>query len=320
MSGAFILKRGLYTTTLSLCLLAPVSISPLHAESVTEGTEISAPANPWAVHNPEENYVVDHSPINTLMDVFGGKEKGVRALDYNAMNGPGVEYLEKYIKHLEEIPVSKLNRDEQLAYWLNLHNAGVMHLLAQNPSIKKMHGIRGLPGAPGLPWEEKRFTVEGHSLSLEEIEQDILMAQWGDPLILYGLCFGAIGSPSVAGAFTGETVYEQLEAAAKEFVNDDSKIIAKKKDGLQVSSLYIWHEGLFPTDEELITHLKAYADKGLRSKLAKYDMVSKFRFDWTTASYVSRHSKDGGQHTLTPWPPRPRSTTSVPGTRRGGGS
>jgi len=255
--------------------------------------EESGPAwDRWSVHDPREPTEVNHEPMTRILEAINVTDRRRHlGINYAALRGRGVDYLQAYIDYLEQIPVSRLNRDEQLAYWLNLHNAQVIELIARDGS-SRIDQRRGKPGMPGDWWSAKRLTVEGHTLSLEDIEQNILIRHWQDPLVLYGLCYGVNGSPVIgATALTGATVHERLAEAARNFVNDTGNVSIKgRKDVLAVSSLYVWHRTtLFEDDDaRIIAHLQNYARGRLAEALKSADAIDRHRFDWDSNSYTPR--------------------------------
>ena len=167
----------------------------------------------------------------------------------------------------------------------------MIKLLAEKKRApRQVKKYRGLPGMPGEKWAEKIFRVEGIELSLEQIEQEILFANWKDPLLLYGLCYGTKGSPSIGKtAFSGQTVHSQLKENARKFVNSTKNVKVSKK-GAQVSSLYTWNKAsLFNDDDQLVlAHLKSYAKPRLEKKLASASGIYKDKFSWKSNAFVPR--------------------------------
>ena len=85
----------------------------------------------WSAHNNANTHTPDYSPLDIF---FGGyaQDKGARTtFAYQSMGSRGIKFLNDYVSYVEAIPVSQLSRDQQLAYWLNLHNVAskVLHLL-----------------------------------------------------------------------------------------------------------------------------------------------------------------------------------------------
>lgn len=274
---------------LALALAAPAAAQTNTPDSVWDR---------WSVHNPEESAEVNHTPLTNILEAVNIYDdwQRHRGINYSLLRGPALEYIQAYIDFLEAIPVSRLNRNEQLAFWLNLHNAQVIEILARE-GYSNIDEKRGQPGKPGDLWAEKRLEVEGHALSLEDIEQNILIRQWDDPILLYGLCYGVKGSPVVGdAAFSGATVHAQLEDAAREFVNDTSNVrIRGRNDRLQVSSLYVWNKAqLFDNDDtQVIKHLRSYSDDRLTEELQVINSIEKHRFSWRSNNHTPRNFGGG---------------------------
>ena len=251
----------------------------------------------WSVSDEASTHVVNHEPMANIMRAISVDERGKESIAYIALTGRSLEYVNAYISYLERLPVSRLNRNEQLAYWLNLHNVGVIRLLAENKNgHRRLKKYRGVPGMPGDEWSEKMFTVEGRALSLEDIEQNILLRHWKDPLVIYGLNYGAKGSPALGKTgFTGRTVKAQLEKNARAFINSNTNVKVKRKN-LQVSSLYTWnHDALFDgNDAAVVAHLSAYAKPKLAEKLASVSAINKNRFNWKSNAFIPRATPQAG--------------------------
>jgi len=247
----------------------------------------------WSKSDPAFNQTIDHTPMSNILQAITVKDKSIA---YVALQGGSLAYIDAYIEFLEKIPVSRLNKNEQLAYWLNLHNAGLIRSLAEDSKLtKKIKKHRGKPGMPGDLWSRKIFTVEDHDLSLEDIEQNILIRHWQDPLVIYGLSYGVKGSPVIGRkAFTGPRVKSQLTTLARHFINSDKNVKVKRK-GIQLSSLYVWNkESLFGNDDaNVIEHLKTYAGSKLGKKLASASEISKDRFNWGSVAYQPRQRSVG---------------------------
>ena len=276
--------------TLRLALVA----STLLAFSVHQaGAETASRWERWAVHDAASTAQVDHRAMTSILQYLEREERGEVRFAYSELRGQALKFVRDYIDYLERIPVTGLNRDEQLAYWLNLYNAGVIESIATHSGARKIKQNRGTPGQPGQWWAEKRFTVEGEDLSLEEIEQNILLGQWKDPNILYGLCYGVQGTPAPmpGEAFTGKNVHTRLGSAGRAFVNASSNVRVRKK-GIEVSSLYAWNKALLFGDDDaaLIAHLRSHADDRLARKLDGVSSVSKHKFSWSSLNYRPRNN------------------------------
>ncbi|MEM7016364.1 MAG: DUF547 domain-containing protein [Pseudomonadota bacterium] len=242
----------------------------------------------WSWHNPAEKTAPKHGALTNLLEAFWIKQEG---LAFRAIKYHGIDYLNQYLTYLQRIPVTRLNRDEQLAYWLNLHNAGVIHLLSTRHTPRSISKYRGVPGSPGNWWREKILIVEGHPLSLEEISQDILLRHWPNPRVIYGIYNSAKGGPELdTQAFVGKTVYAQLDEAARRFINRSKHVRVDNRGQITLSSLYIWHKSMFNDDAAIIRHIKTYAEPSLANQLTTEAKIEDHTFNWVIAKFDSRRT------------------------------
>lgn len=265
-------------------LICGLTLSPFAASFAADTTDWER----WGANNPAETHIPDHTGYSVFLQKVGISKKGQTTIAYVAISGPAIVFLDDYIAYLQRLPVSKLNRSEQLAYWLNLYNASVIREIARkNSPPRQMNTHRGTPGAPGKMWSNKIFSIEGHGLSLEDIEMNILARHWqssdGNPMWIYGLNWGAIGSPSLPlEAFIGKTADKQLSDSARAYVNN-KKHVNLGRDRLTVSSLYSWHRSLIgQSDADVIAHLSIFATSRLKTRLAKVSAISGYTFPWRT--------------------------------------
>ncbi len=193
----------------------------------------------------------------------------------------------RYRKELENLPdrfpLAEFNKNEQLAYWLNLHNAVVFEQLAQRYPFSNLKKLRnGRKGRPSL-WDQKLVTVEGVSMSLNDIQNNILIRHWQTPMVLYGLYQGAIGGPSLSNrAFTGRNVHGILRQKADEFINSNRGF-----RGTKVSLLYEWGKAAFPDwEDDLARHLISFAIPEFQTSLRSSEPFTTGLYDWNIADIL----------------------------------
>lgn len=115
------------------------------------------------------------------------------------------------------LDIRSLPRNEQLAYWLNLHNVAMVEQIALAWPVRQPRSIE----IGGVPLDEAKFiTVAGTTMSLKDIRTQIIYPNWKDPRVIYGLWRGDIGSPSLQReAFDSENLDRLLDRGAKDLVN-----------------------------------------------------------------------------------------------------
>lgn len=179
------------------------------------------------------------------------------------------EYRRELEKLPDEVPLARLSRNEQLAYWINLHNVAMIEQIANAYPVKSPDAV--FPGGGTTRLDEARFiTVAGVAMSPRDIRTRIVYPHWKDPRVIYAFWHGDIGGPSIAReAYSADLLGEQLDYQALEFVN---ALRGTQKDGdkLIVSRLYDearpYYFAKWPGD--LRDHLKKFAEDDVIAILA----------------------------------------------------
>lgn len=167
----------------------------------------------------------------------------------------------------DQVDIQSLSRNEQLAYWINLHNVAMIEQIANAWPVRQPRELK----VGGVPLDDARFiTVEGIALSPRDIREKIVFANWRDPKVIYGFWRGEIGGPSIQReAFNADNVTRLLDRGARDFVNS-LRGTQKQGSTLQVSELF---EEVAPYyfanfEGDLRAHLAEYADEETSALLA----------------------------------------------------
>ena len=240
-------------------LLAALAISTLgSALPAIAQTEIPPQ---FSAYDAESRLVVDTQPYVEIISALSVPENGRTLIAYDIAHAQGLPFLSEYADYLGAIPVEDLNRDEQLAFWLNTRNFLLVQALAEERRVRGFKKKRGTPEAPGSFWTETRLTVGDTSLSLQDIEQNILFAGWDDPNIIYGLYQGIKGGPALPRKpFTGANVSAELAEAGRIF-NAESRNFRVRNQTVRVSTYFDWYLPLaFDGNEQALRqHLAGFA-------------------------------------------------------------
>ncbi len=251
------------------------------------GTAVAAPSadlwNRWTRHDPNGSGTVDHSAWSAFLGrhlAAGGD--GINRFRYAAARND-MSALSGYLSALSATQVSLLNRTEQFAYWVNVYNAVTVKVILDHYPVAS---IRDIDISPGLfadgPWGAALFTVEGESLTLDDVEHRILRPIWRDPRVHYAVNCAALGCPNLQpAAFTAANTPSLLEAGARAFVNHPRGARVEGGD-LHVSSIYEWFKEDFGgNDAGVIAHLRQYATGGLAAALAGISDIDDDSYDWS---------------------------------------
>ncbi|KAL2333657.1 hypothetical protein Fmac_014870 [Flemingia macrophylla] len=215
------------------------------------------------------------------------------------------------ICQLEEVDPGKLKHEEKLAFWINIHNALVMHAflaygIPQN-NVKRI-----------LLLLKAAYNVGGHTISADTIQNTILgcrmprPGQWfrlffsprtkfraGDrreaytiehpePLLHFALCSGNHSDPAVR-VYTPKRVLQELEVAKEEYiratfgVRKDQKVLLPK-----LVESFTKDSGLCPSGT--VEMVQQSLPESLRKSVKKFDFSkSKKSIEWIPHNFTFRY-------------------------------
>ena len=195
-------------------------------------------------------------------------------VDYAAIKQHDVEKLGQYRNALEQADTSKLTRDEQLARYINLYNATVIHAVAD----RRREGYTVAERNFALFKEPLVHLGERKYVSLDHFEHEIIRKQFKDPRIHVALVCAARACPPLLNrAYRAADLDQTLDANMKRFVTDASRNqIDDPKRELRLSKIFEWYADDFGGKDAVAAYVAQYAGKDV----AGY-RVSFLEYDWT---------------------------------------
>ncbi|MEL6530249.1 MAG: DUF547 domain-containing protein, partial [Pseudomonadota bacterium] len=178
-----------------------------------------------------------------------------------------------------DLDLTSIPRNEQLAFWLNLHNVAVIEALAKEyPLTEPAERAFGSNAAP-LD-DAKLVTIKGVELSPRDIRERIVYANWSDPKVMYGFWRGVIGGPSIQRiAYTGRNVDALLSLAGEEFVNS-LRGVEGGGGSLRISRIYEEAAPYYFADfDDVRSHIAQYAGEDVTKLLNKTERTRYNAFD-----------------------------------------
>ncbi|WP_421787673.1 DUF547 domain-containing protein [Hyphobacterium sp.] len=218
---------------------------------------------------------------------------------YHLVEDFHLDAITEYRRELEELParvnLTRLHPDEQLAYWLNLYTVAVIEQVGQVYPQGDLRRVRAA-GSDLQLHEAPAVTILGNSLSLNDIQYNIVYRYWDDPRVMYGFFNGTIGSPRVMReAYDPDRVWQQLEANGREFVNS-LRGVDNSPSRLTVSRHFERAADDFfpnwPTD--LRGHLRRYAGEDVMELLNSDIPVRATSDEWGIADMTNGSNRCGG--------------------------
>jgi len=242
----------------------------------------------------ESNRTVNYEVIDEVYDTVTVKKGARYDFRYSGLNQNGRSTLSSFANFFSTIDPTTLNKDEQLAYWLNFRNLLVIRGIAADLPGRSFKRKRGNVEEPGELWTRKRLSVNGVAVSIDDIEKKIILANWSDPNIIYGLYQGSEGGVAFYPPknFTGANVHEELAERGRHFVNS-KRVIRIRRDKATLPAIYGWYKAkLFGGDEAVIMeHIKALAENPLRAELEGVSEIKFGKMDYTLDEVVVRQQR-----------------------------
>ena len=191
-----------------------------------------------------------------------------------------------YINRLQAVQVTSLNQDEQLAFWINLYNAQTIRVILDNYPVDSIRSIKTNAFDFKGPWNDASLTVEGETLTLDNIENRIVRPIFNDPRIHYALNCAAIGCPNLrAQAFKGAGLNAVLDTQARTFINNPRAI--KTEDGRIIASrIFLWYKKDYgDSEEDILSHIRQYANPELLQSLQGATNIDVYEYDWALNTF-----------------------------------
>lgn len=238
----------------------------------------------WQAHSTVSTQVIDHRHWDMILAKYlvTDHPSGINRFRYADFMSSDRQILDEYLNQLQKVKVLSLNRKEQKAYWINLYNSLTIQVILNHYPVKSIMDIDISPGLfSNGPWGAKLLTIDGETVSLNDIEHRILRPIFNDNRLHYALNCASIGCPNLQPiAYTAANTEDLLEAGAKEYINSP-RGAQFSKGKLKVSNIYKWFQVDFGDSEKgVIRHLLQYAQGDLANTLQKYKKGLRFDYDW----------------------------------------
>lgn len=193
--------------------------------------------------------------------------------------------LDAYLDRLATIPVAEFAqwpKAERLALLLNLYNARTLRLILDHYPLGSIRNIGVLPGAA---WKRPIVRWGGKTLSLDQLEHELIRPGFNEPRIHFALVCAAKGCPPLrAEPYVAAKLDAQFDDQARTFLSATVKNRFDAKAGvLWLSPIFDWYERDFGADSAgIIRYVTPYLPADARAELARATKVEvRFTdYDW----------------------------------------
>jgi hypothetical protein len=222
-------------------------------------------------------------------------------VDYSSMkDSPEYEKYQEIAAQLKAFDPKELSSVEQKkAFWINLYNTIVVHGIVELGITFSIREISDF-------FSNITYRIGEYTFSADEMEHGVLRAnarrpyglfpilKQNDPRVRFSLDkidsrihFALVcGSRSCAPIrfYEADVIDEQLDAAARNFINSSEVLILPEKNKVFLSQIFNWYKRDFGGREKIFRFLLQYLDKDEKSKFLKKNMtridVGYLFYDW----------------------------------------
>lgn len=237
----------------------------------------------WEINNPLSTKRISHHAWQKFLDQYLITDnEHINLIDYAHLTPTDLASLNKYIQELSQIDIDDYNRQEQLAYWINLYNALTVQTVAKYYPVANIQEISISPGLFSVgPWGANLITIKNTALTLDDIHNRIIRPIWNDSRTHYAINNATIGAPNLAKhAYQGDLIDKQLNESSRQYINSlrGAQVIEGK---LIISKVYDWFEEDFGgTKNGVIKHLYQFATEPLLSQLKHTNSIDSYTYNW----------------------------------------
>jgi hypothetical protein len=177
-------------------------------------------------------------------------------------------------------------RNDRLAYYVNAYNALVFQGVLSRGPEKESVWKGGLVSGYSF-FVSMKVRLDGESWSLKALEDDLIRKEFADPRIHAALNCASVGCPRLPReAFVSEKLDAQLDAAMREFVQEERNVSADTdRRTVTLSKIFDWFEKDFLSyelargnpDPEIVDYVNSY--RASKPKLDRSFRVRYFDYD-----------------------------------------
>uniref|UniRef100_A0A2P2ILI1 Uncharacterized protein LOC105132777 isoform X3 n=1 Tax=Rhizophora mucronata TaxID=61149 RepID=A0A2P2ILI1_RHIMU len=267
--------------------------SPLSSSSIFSSHN---PCDSWSPHSNDDTprfhqlQGLEHESGSYA----GMVEIGKMCFDNDTFNYATVKLknFRSMVSSLEKVDPRKMRREEKLVFWINIHNALIMHAYlaygtrnrAKGASILKaaynvgghcinaciiQNSIFGIQSHFSEPWLQTLFSPGKKCKNGSS--RHVYALEYPEPLLHFALCSGAYSDP-VVRVYTAKKIFEELRIAKDEFIQARVHIQKEAKIFLPKMLSYFERDvgvGMSGLLEMIMASLKEGQQKALRKCMAK---------------------------------------------------
>ena len=245
------------------------------------GAEVRLSAKTWAEIGSDDPL---YDPWARVLEDY---VDGEGLVDYEGLTGTGRADLRAFIEAIGNVDPDRLASDnEKMVFWMNAYNAVVVWQVVERYPIDSVRDLDRLFGLVA-DFFRNDYRVAGENRTLDNIEYDILRAEYPDARIHWTLVCGAFGCPRLLRRpYVAEDLDPLMTEVSFEFLSNPRALQIDREDNtLYLSSYFNWYGGDFEAEKsDVVDWVLQYApaDKAVWIRENRDSLRVRFMdYDWT---------------------------------------
>jgi len=140
------------------------------------------------------------------------------------------------LRALSADSLSQCSPQQRMAYWINAYNLLLLEAVVTYYPVDSIQDILNVLDRP-------HYQVAGQTVSLNDIEKNILRHDFAEPRVCFTLCRASVGSPILRREpYRAEVLRTQLHEAAFRFLTDSTRnAFDPDEQYASISPLFDWY-------------------------------------------------------------------------------
>ncbi|MBA2432975.1 MAG: DUF547 domain-containing protein [Chthoniobacterales bacterium] len=188
-------------------------------------------------------------------------------------NAEDLKRLDQVVNAIGAANISGLNRNEQLAFYINAYNAWMLHEALEKYPTKSVKDLLF------TFFTSNRIKVAGQQMSFNKLEKEVIIPKFQEPGVHFALnCASRSCPPLDRRLFRGSTVQSRMEQLARDYINSPQGVkYDESSKTAQLSQIFEWYESDFRKEGGPV----AYINKRRREPLPEGTKITYQKYDWS---------------------------------------
>jgi hypothetical protein len=193
-------------------------------------------------------------------------------VDYKALKADP-NALDRYLDELAGVRKPEFvtwTDPQQIAFLANLYNAATLRLIVDHYPVESIKDIGSFFKGP---WDQEIVRLFGDTITLNNLEHDILRKDYKEPRLHMALVCAAKGCPPLRNeAYVAERLSEQLDDQSRAYLASPLGMrIDRSKGEVHISSIFKWYGDDFASVPAFISKHSGQDVMGLTIRYLNYD-------------------------------------------------